>query len=207
MIARHKIRLCQAIFATTIAILIASTFTGRVVCSTLSNVYSSVVGAIAALKGPLHGGAGVGVLEALSELGSVDKVADFVRGKFERKEKIMGFGHRVYKVEDPRAIHLRELGRKLSELSDEPQWFQISEAMENAVRGEKPISVNVDFYSATVQRYLGVPKDLFTCTFAASRISGWTAHILEQLSDNRLICPRCDYTGPEPLDYVALADY
>ena len=150
MISRHKIRLCQAIFATTIAILIASTFTGRVVCSTLSNVYSSVVGAIAALKGPLHGGAGVGVLEALSELGSVDKVADFVRGKFERKEKIMGFGHRVYKVDDPRAIHLRELGRKLSELSDELQWFQISEAMENAVRGEKPISVNVDFYSATV---------------------------------------------------------
>ena len=125
-------------------------------------MYSSVVGA---LKGPLHGRAGVGVLEALSELGAVDKVADFVRGKFECKEKIMGFGQRVYKVEDPRGIYLRELGSKLRETSDEPQWFQIPDAMENAVREENPISVNVDFYSASVQRYLGCTERSFHLHF------------------------------------------
>jgi citrate synthase len=182
----------------------ASTFTGRVICSTLSDIYSSVVGAIGALKGPLHGGAGVGVLDALEQIGDVEKVEGYVRDKLARKEKIMGFGHRVYKVEDPRAVHLRELAKSLSERSDEPKWYQMALEMENVVKQEKQISVNVDFYSATVQRYLGVPKSLFTCTFAASRIVGWTAHILEQYADNRLIRPRCDYVGPQKRAFVPI---
>ena len=184
----------------------ASTFTARGICSTLADMHSAVTGAIGSLKGPLHGGAGVGVLDALEDVGDVSRVEDYIRNRLAHKEKIMGFGHRVYKVEDPRAMHLRDLGKLLAERSGDLKWYQMAIEMENVVKQELTINVNVDFYSAIVQRYLGVAKELFTCTFAASRIAGWTAHIMEQYANNRLIRPLSDYVGPAERPYVPLAE-
>ncbi|MDX5475686.1 MAG: citrate synthase [Bacillaceae bacterium] len=180
----------------------ASTFTARVCVATLSDVYSGVTAAIGALKGPLHGGANEAVMKMLTDIGSVDKVDSYVREKLANKEKIMGFGHRVYRQGDPRAKHLRAMSEKLTKLTGEPQWYEMSTKIEEIVTSEKPLPPNVDFYSASMYHSLGIDHDLFTPIFAVSRVSGWLAHILEQYSNNRLIRPRADYTGPGMQEYV-----
>jgi citrate synthase len=182
----------------------ASTFTARVCVATLSDVYSGVTAAIGALKGPLHGGANEAVMKMLSEIGTPENVEPYVRGKLENKEKIMGFGHRVYRQGDPRAKHLKEMSKKLTELTGEPQWYEMSVKIESIVTGEKKLPPNVDFYSASVYHSLGIDHDLFTPIFAVSRVSGWLAHILEQYENNRLIRPRAEYTGPGMQKYVPI---
>jgi citrate synthase len=184
----------------------ASTFTARVVASTLSDMHSAVTGAIAALKGPLHGGANEAVMQMLEEIGDVDKVEGYVKEKLGRKEKIMGFGHRVYKTEDPRATHLRRLSRELGARAGDTRWVEISERIEKVVQDEKALYPNVDFYAASVYHYLGIPHDLMTTVFAASRVAGWTAHVREQLADNRLIRPESEYIGPREQPYVPVED-
>jgi citrate synthase len=177
----------------------ASTFCGRVAAATLTDVYSAVVAAIGALKGPLHGGANADVMRMLLELGqtaTAERVDDFVRAKFARKEKIAGFGHRVYRTEDPRATHLRRMSKDLGKRSGNTAWYDISERIEALVKSEKKLNPNVDFYSASTYYMMGIPIDLYTPIFAVSRISGWSAHILEQYANNRLIRPRADYIGP-----------
>jgi citrate synthase len=177
----------------------ASTFAGRVAAATLTDIYSAVVAAIGTLKGPLHGGANADVMRTLLELGENapgDRIDDFVRGKFARKEKIAGFGHRVYRTEDPRATHLRQMSRDLGKRAGRTAWFDMSQRIEALVKSEKKLNPNVDFYSASMYYTLGIPIDLYTPIFAVSRMSGWTAHILEQYANNRLIRPRADYTGP-----------
>ncbi len=183
----------------------ASTFAGRVIASTLADMHSAVTGAIAGLKGPLHGGANQRVLETLAEIGDVSGVEPYVKGTLARGGKIMGFGHRVYKVEDPRAIHLKEWAQMLAKRTGNAKWYDMSVEMERIVKEEKQISVNVDFYSATVQLCLGIPADLFTCIFAASRMAGWTAHIMEQQANNRLIRPLAEYIGAAERPYVPVA--
>jgi citrate synthase len=177
----------------------ASTFAGRVAAATLTDIYSAVVAAIGTLKGPLHGGANAEVMKMLLELGetaTADRVDEVVRGKLARKEKIPGFGHRVYKTEDPRATHLRRMSQELGKRSGSTAWYDMSQRIEALVKGEKKLNPNVDFYSASTYYTLGIPIDLYTPIFAVSRMSGWTAHILEQYANNRLIRPRADYTGP-----------
>ncbi len=180
----------------------ASTFSARVTVATLSDMYSAITAAIGTLKGPLHGGANEGVIHMLQDIGDLDKVDAFVEGKLERKEKIMGIGHRVYKVLDPRAPHLRKLAIQLTEELGEPKWIKMSERIAEIMRERKGLEANVDFYSATVYYSLGIPTDLFTPIFAISRTSGWTAHVLEQLRDNRLYRPLTFYTGPKTLSPV-----
>jgi citrate synthase len=186
----------------------ASTFAARVAAATLTDIYSAVVAAIGTLKGPLHGGANAEVMKMLLELGqtaSGDRVDDVIRGKLARKEKIPGFGHRVYKTEDPRATHLRQMSRELGKRSGNTAWFDMSQRIEALVKGEKKLNPNVDFYSASTYYALGIPIDLYTPIFAVSRISGWTAHVLEQYANNRLIRPRADYTGPSyPQRFIPL---
>ncbi|MEM8955232.1 MAG: citrate/2-methylcitrate synthase [Verrucomicrobiota bacterium] len=176
----------------------ASTFSARVTIATLSDLYSSITSAIGTLKGPLHGGANEGVIDMLHEIGEEDKVDDYVAGKLERKEKIMGIGHRIYKVLDPRAPHLRRMAIKLTDELGEPKWIKMSERIAEIMREQKGLEANVDFYSATVYYSLGIPTDLFTPIFAISRAAGWTAQVLEQLEDNRLYRPLTNYIGPEP---------
>jgi len=173
----------------------ASTFTARVVASTLSDMYSSVSAAIGALKGPLHGGANEGVIHMLQEIGSLENVDPWIEEALAQKKKIMGIGHRVYKVLDPRAPHLKAMAIKLSEQLGEAKWIQMSERIATIMKERKGLNANVDFYSATVYYSLGIPTDLFTPIFAISRTSGWTAHILEQLADNRLFRPLSEYNG------------
>jgi citrate synthase len=182
----------------------ASTFTARVCVATLSDIYSGVTAAIGALKGPLHGGANEAVMKMLSEIGSIDKVDSYIREKLDKKEKIMGFGHRVYRNGDPRAKHLREMSKKLTELTGEPHWYEMSTKIEGIVTGEKNLPPNVDFYSASVYHSLGIDHDLFTPIFAVSRVSGWLAHILEQYENNRLIRPRAEYIGPGMQSYIQI---
>jgi len=175
----------------------ASTFAARVVAATLSDIHSAITAAIGALKGPLHGGANEAVfriLEAIDSAGA-DPV-EYVKGMLAQKKKVPGFGHRVYRTEDPRATHLRTMSRDLGSSSGVPKWFEISRKIEEYVVAEKKLNANVDFYSASTYHTLGIDIDLFTPIFAVSRISGWTAHVMEQLSDNRLIRPRAEYTGP-----------
>ena len=177
----------------------ASTFAGRVAAATLTDIYSAIVAAIGTLKGPLHGGANAEVMKLLLELGQTatgERVDEVIRGKLARKEKIPGFGHRVYKTEDPRATHLRRMSQDLGKRSGNAAWFDMSQRIEALVKGEKKLNPNVDFYSASTYYALGIPIDLYTPVFAVSRMSGWTAHILEQYANNRLIRPRADYTGP-----------
>jgi citrate synthase len=177
----------------------ASTFAGRVAAATLTDIDSAVVAAIGALKGPLHGGANADVMRMLLELGptaTAERVEDVVRAKLARKEKIPGFGHRVYRTEDPRATHLRRMSRDLGKRGGVTAWYDMSERIEALVKGEKKLNPNVDFYSASTYYTLGIPIDLYTPIFAVSRISGWTAHILEQYANNRLIRPRAEYVGP-----------
>jgi citrate synthase len=186
----------------------ASTFAARVIAATLSDLHSAIVGAIGALKGPLHGGANADVMRLLLDIGKdapLDKVDEIVRGKLARKEKIPGFGHRVYHTEDPRATHLRDMSRELGERAGEPQWFAMSQRIEALVHGEKKLNPNVDFYSASTYYTMRIPIELFTPIFAVSRISGWSAHVLEQYANNRLIRPRAEYLGPTyPQTYVPL---
>jgi citrate synthase len=177
----------------------ASTFAARVAAATLTDLYSATVGAIGALKGPLHGGANADVMRLLISIGpdaAPERIDDVVKGKLAKKIKIPGFGHRVYHTEDPRATHLRRMSKELGERAGNTRWFEMSQRIEAVVRGEKKLNPNVDFYSASTYYTLGIPIDLFTPLFAVSRISGWTAHCLEQYANNRLIRPRTDYIGP-----------
>jgi citrate synthase len=184
----------------------ASTFAARVVAATLSDMHSSVTAAIGALKGPLHGGANEAVfriLEAIDKAGA-DPV-EHVKAMLAQKKKVPGFGHRVYHTEDPRATHLRKMSSDLGKSSGQSKWFEMSRKIEEFVKGEKKLNANVDFYSASTYHTLGLDEDLFTPIFAVSRISGWAAHVIEQLDDNRLIRPRADYVGPAyPQKYVAI---
>jgi citrate synthase len=173
----------------------ASTFSARVTIATLSDMYSAITTAIGTLKGPLHGGANEGVIKMLQEIGSIEKVDAYVHDCLAQKKKIMGIGHRVYKTLDPRAPHLKRMAQKLSAKLGEPKWIQMSERIAELMLKEKGLNANVDFYSATVYYSLGLPTDLFTPVFAIARTAGWTAHVLEQLADNRLIRPQSAYTG------------
>ena len=186
----------------------ASTFAGRVAAATLTDIYSAAVAAIGTLKGPLHGGANAEVMKMLLELGQTatgERIDEFVRGKLARKEKIPGFGHRVYKTEDPRATYLRQMSRDLGKRAGNTAWFDMSQRIEALVKAEKKLNPNVDLYSASTYYTLGIPIGLYTPIFAVSRIAGWTAHILEQYANNRLIRPRADYIGPShPQRYIPL---
>jgi 2-methylcitrate synthase len=174
----------------------ASTFSARVTIATLSDIYSAVTSAIGTLKGPLHGGANEGVIHMLLEIGEEEKVDSWVEEQLAQKKKIMGIGHRVYKVLDPRAPHLRAMAVKLSQELGEPKYIRMSERIAQIMKEKKGLNANVDFYSATVYYSLGIPTDMFTPIFAIARTSGWTAHILEQLADNRLYRPLSEYVGP-----------
>lgn len=182
----------------------ASTFSARVTAATLSDVYSAVTSAIGTLKGPLHGGANEGVIKALLEIGDIDKVEPWVKAQLAEKKRIMGFGHRVYKTFDPRAKHLMRLSESLGEEVGTTKWYEMSIRMMEVMKKEKGLDPNVDFFSASTYYTMGMPTDLFTPTFAVSRISGWSAHIMEQLAENRLIRPRSDYVGEKDLEYVPL---
>jgi len=183
----------------------ASTFAARVTAATLADMHSAITSAVSTLKGPLHGGANEAVIRMLLEIGSLDRVDDFLHAKLGRKEKIMGFGHRVYHTEDPRATHLRAMSKALAESSGQTRWYDMSRRIEKIMNEEKKLNSNVDFYSASVYYMLGIPPDLFTPIFAVSRIAGWTAHVLEQYANNRLIRPRAEYIGPEyPQPYVPI---
>jgi citrate synthase len=182
----------------------ASTFSARVTIATLSDMYSAITTAIGTLKGPLHGGANEGVIKMLQEIGSPDKVDEYIEDALANKRKIMGIGHRIYKVLDPRAPHLKRMALLLSEKLGEKKWIQMSERIAQLMLEKKGLHANVDFYSATVYYSLGIPTDLFTPIFAIARTSGWTAHVLEQLADNRLIRPQSIYTGPVGLKVVPI---
>ena len=182
----------------------ASTFTARVIASTLSDMHSAITGAIGALKGPLHGGANEQVMKLLLEIGSDERVEDEIRERLARRERIMGFGHRVYKTFDPRAVILKRFSKQLAEESDEPHWYTMSEKIEKAVIEEKGLYPNVDFYSASTYHYLGIETGLFTPIFAMSRVVGWAAHVIEQHADNRLIRPSSEYVGPAVRPYVPI---
>jgi citrate synthase len=183
----------------------ASTFAARVAASTLADLHGAVTAALATLKGPLHGGANEAVMRALEEIGDESKLEAWVAAAFAAKRKIMGFGHAVYRTEDPRATWLRKLSRELGETTGESLWFRLSERIEALVRAQKGLYPNVDFYSASAYRVLGIQTDLFTPVFAISRIAGWTAHVREQLENNKLIRPESDYTGLRDVPYVPLA--
>jgi len=183
-----------------------STFTARVIISTLSDMYSAITGAIGALRGPLHGGANEGVMNMLNEISSVNDVEGYVMGKLARKEKVMGFGHRVYKAKDPRASELMALAKQLADDTGNSDLYEKSNAIEKIMEREvaaKGIYPNVDFYSATTYHCIGLRLDLFTPMFALSRISGWAGHVLEQLEDNRLFRPKAEYIGPHNVAYAS----
>jgi citrate synthase len=184
----------------------ASTFAARVTAATLSDMHSAITSAIGALKGPLHGGANEAVFHILVAIDrdGADPV-DYVKGMLAQKKKVPGFGHRVYHTEDPRATHLRRMSHDLGKSSGEIKWFDISNKIEEFIKEDKKLNANVDFYSASTYHTLGIDVDLFTPIFAVSRISGWSAHVIEQLDDNRLIRPRADYIGPSyPAKYVPM---
>ncbi|MCL6600052.1 MAG: citrate synthase [Alicyclobacillus macrosporangiidus] len=184
----------------------ASTFSARVTAATLSDMYSAITSAIGTLKGPLHGGANEQVMKMLLEIGDMSRVESYIDEALAAKRKIMGFGHRVYRTEDPRATHLRKLSQKAGELAGETKWFEMSQRIEQLVKDKKGLNPNVDFYSASLYYSLGLPTHLFTPIFACSRISGWTAHVLEQYRNNRLIRPRAEYTGPTHRQFVPLSE-
>ena len=182
----------------------ASTFAGRVAAATLADMYAAATAAVATLQGPLHGGAITEVREMLDEIGSPDRAPSWVREKLGRKEKVMGFGHRVYKTWDPRATVLHDIAERLGRHFGEPRWFDTSMRVQETVMEAKKLYPNVDFYTASVYSALGLPPDLYTPLFAASRMAGWTAHIREQYTDNRLIRPDSEYVGPEPRSWQPL---
>ncbi len=186
----------------------ASTFAARVIAATLSDIHSAITGAIGALKGPLHGGANEGVMRLLLKIDKegADPV-EYVKNMLAAKQKISGFGHRVYKTEDPRATHLRKMSEQLGKDAGQPKWFEMSRAIELYINQDKRLNANVDFYSASTYATLGIDIDLYTPIFAVSRISGWAAHVIEQLDDNRLIRPRAEYIGPAyPSRYIPMEE-
>jgi len=184
----------------------ASTFAARVTAATLSDMHSAIVSAIGTLKGPLHGGANEAVIRMLTEIGDPSRAEDAVRAQLAAKKKIMGFGHRVYTTEDPRATHLRAMSRALAASTGDTRWYDMSRRIEQVVNQEKGLNCNVDFYSASTYHMLGIPADLFTPIFALSRCAGWAAHVMEQHRNNRLIRPRAEYVGlPYPQKYVPIA--
>jgi len=182
----------------------ASTFAARVTASTLSDMHSAITSAIGTLKGPLHGGANEQVMKMLLEIQSLDNVEPYLRDLLVQKKKVMGFGHRVYHTEDPRATVLRSMSEELGHQNGQTKWFAMSKQIEDLMIREKKINANVDFYSASAYYVLGIPVDLFAMVFAVSRISGWTAHVLEQYSANKLIRPLAEYVGPSNLKYVPI---
>ncbi|HTZ62408.1 MAG TPA: citrate/2-methylcitrate synthase [Thermoplasmata archaeon] len=184
----------------------ASTFAARVTASTLSDLYSAVTSAIGTLKGPLHGGANERVMELLNEIGTPELAETVVKEKLSKHERIMGFGHRVYKVEDPRATILREWSRQIGEAKGNLRYYERLRKVEEVVHREKGLYPNVDLYSGSIYSLLGIPHDLFTPIFAASRVAGWTAHVLEEYQDLRLIRPTAKYVGPIDLTYVPVAE-
>jgi citrate synthase len=182
----------------------ASTFTARVIASTLADIHSAVTGAIAALKGPLHGGANEEAMKMLEEVGSPDRASAHVADLLAGKQKVMGFGHAVYKTMDPRARILKVLSRETGERHGDLRWYEISAAIEEAVFEQKALNPNVDFYAASVYHVLGIPTDLMTPIFAVARMTGWTAHIREQYADNRIIRPDSEYVGPRDQHWVPI---
>jgi citrate synthase len=182
----------------------ASTFAGRVAAATLADMYAAVTAAVATLQGPLHGGAITEVREMLEDIGEPDRAADWVRERLAAKQKVMGFGHRVYKTWDPRATVLREIAERLGKQFGDTRWYDTSLRVQEAVMEAKPLYPNVDFFTASVYSALGLPPDLYTPLFAAARMAGWTAHIREQYADNRLIRPDSEYVGPEPRSWQPL---
>jgi citrate synthase len=182
----------------------ASTFTARVVAGTLASMYSAVTAALGALSGPLHGGANTNVMKMLLEIGSVDRAESYVKDALAKKKKIMGFGHPVYRTEDPRATHLRRFSKEMGQRKGDTRWYDITAKVEEVLKREKGLLPNVDCYSASTYYMMGIPLDLYTPIFAISRISGWTAHILEQYADNKLIRPRAEYIGPRNVPYVPI---
>ena len=184
----------------------ASTFSARVTAGTLSDIYSAVTSAVGTLKGPLHGGANEQVMRMLLEIGEVANAEAWIKDALANKKKIMGFGHRVYRTEDPRATHLRQFSEEVGKKAGDTRWYEMSRIVERVVLQEKGLYPNVDFFSASTYYMMGLPIPLFTPIFALSRVSGWTAHVLEQYRNNRLIRPRAEYTGPERRDYVPIAD-
>ncbi|CQR48111.1 Citrate synthase 2 [Paraliobacillus sp. PM-2] len=184
----------------------ASTFTARVCVATLSDLYSGITAAIGALKGPLHGGANEQVMRMLTEISEVDRAIPYIEEKLNKKEKIMGMGHRVYRTGDPRAKYLKEMSKQLTEKTGQSKWYEMSVKIESYIREKKGLPANVDFYSASVYHCLEIPHDLFTPIFAMSRTSGWLAHILEQYENNRLIRPRAEYVGPIFQPFISLEE-
>jgi 2-methylcitrate synthase len=182
----------------------ASTFTARIVASTLADMFSAITAAIAALKGPLHGGANEESMKMLEEVGSPDRAEAYVRDRLERHQKVMGFGHAVYKTMDPRAVVLKRLSKETGERHGDTSWYEISEAIERTVAEQKDLFPNVDFYAASVYHTLGVPTDLMTPIFAIARMAGWTAHVREQYADNRVIRPGSEYIGPRDQSWVPI---
>jgi citrate synthase len=182
----------------------ASTFAARVTAATLADMYSAIVSAIGALAGPLHGGANEQVMRLLQKIGEPDRVEPYIHERLAAHEKISGFGHRVYRTEDPRATHLRDMSRQLGEHTGNLRWYELSRKVEEIMMREKHLYANVDFYSASCYFTMGIPIDMFTPVFAVSRVVGWAAHILEQYSDNRLIRPRAEYVGEKDVPYVPL---
>ena len=182
----------------------ASTFAARVVAGTLADIYGAVTAAIAALSGPLHGGANTAVMKTLLEIGEVSNVDSFIKQSLASKRKIMGFGHAVYRTEDPRATHLRRFSQQMGERTGDGKWYEMSLKVEEVMMREKGLYPNVDFYSASTYYMMGIPLDLYTPIFAVSRISGWTGHILEQYADNKLIRPRAEYVGARDARYIPI---
>ncbi len=182
----------------------ASTFSGRVTAATLSDIYSAITSAVGTLKGPLHGGANEQVMLMLKEIGDVNNAQAWITNALAQKRRIMGFGHRVYHTEDPRATHLRRMSQEMGERTGDSSYFEMSQIVEKVVKEQKHLNPNVDFYSASTYYKMGIPIHLFTPVFALSRISGWTAHVLEQYRNNRLIRPRAEYVGIRRREYVAL---
>lgn len=183
----------------------ASTFAARATAATLSDMHSSIVSAIGTLKGSLHGGANEDVMRLLERIGSVDRVEPLISEMLAAKKRIPGFGHRVYRTEDPRVRFLRPMAQRLGERAGDPLWFQLTRRVEEVTTAQRQIFANVDLYSASVYRAMGIPTDMYTATFTVSRIAGWTAHVMEQYGDNRLIRPVAEYVGPtdrtfQPLD-------
>lgn len=184
----------------------ASTFAARVTASTLSNLHSSITSAIGTLKGPLHGGANAQVMRMLIEIGDIDRVEEYLLKAFDEKQKIMGFGHRVYKADDPRAYWLQKNSREIADASGNTKWYDMSERVREMVQQHKSLPVNVDFYSASLYYTMGIPVDIFTPLFAISRVAGWTAHVFEQYSNNRLIRPTSEYIGPKGVSYIPIEE-
>jgi citrate synthase len=184
----------------------ASTFTARVVAGTLADMYACVTAAIGALSGPLHGGANTAVMKTLLEIGTAENAESYVKKALAEKRKMMGFGHAVYKTEDPRATHLRQFSKEMGEAAGDSKWYEMSRKVEEVMHREKGLYPNVDFYSASTYYMMGIPLDLYTPIFAVSRISGWTGHILEQYADNKLIRPRAEYIGARDVAYVPIEE-